>query len=169
MLEVSGLGVLIEGPAAIGKSETALGLIKRGHALVSDDLTELRCDPAGVVHGAAVAVTRHYMEIRGIGIIYVPALFGMAAVRGEKVLDLVITLRPQTGGDKDLDRSGGQSLYRDLLGVPIPQLVILVAPGRDLVNIVETAAMEYKLRLSGHVAYRDLDEQIKRHHAGIGE
>ncbi len=169
MMEVAGLGVLIEGPAGIGKSETALGLIKRGHALVADDLTGLRLDSDGVVHAAAQAVTRHYMEIRGIGIIYIPALFGMAAVRGEKVLDLVITLRPQADGDDDLDRSGGQSLHRELLGVRVPQLVIPVAPGRDLVNIVETAAMEYKLRLSGHVAHRDLDEQIKRHHAGSGE
>jgi len=169
MLEVSGLGVLIEGPAGIGKSETALGLIKRGHALVADDLTALRRDPSGVLHGAAVAVTRHYMEIRGIGIVYVPHLFGVAAVRGEKALDLVITLRPQSGGEEDLDRGGGQSLFRELLGVAVPQLVIPVAPGRDLVNIVETAAMEYKLRMSGHVAYRELDERIKRHHAGSGE
>lgn len=169
MIEVAGLGVLIEGPAGIGKSETALGLIKRGHALVADDLTELRRDADGAIHGAAVAVTRHYMEIRGIGIIYVPALFGVGAVRGEKALDLVITLRPQAEGDDDLERGGGQDLRRELLGVPVPQLVVPVAPGRDLVNIVETAAMEYKLRLSGQVAHRDLDEQIKRHHTGNGE
>ncbi len=168
MIEVAGLGVLIEGPAGIGKSETALGLIKRGHALVADDLTELRRDADGVVHGAAVAVTRHYMEIRGIGIIYIPALFGVAAVRGEKALDLVITLLPQKEGEHDLDRSGEQNLTRELLGVRIPQLIIPVAPGRDLVNIAETAAMEYKLKLSGHVAHRDLDEQIKRHHAESG-
>lgn len=169
MLEVSGLGVLIEGPAGIGKSETALGLIKRGHALVADDLTALRRDTSGDLHGAAVAVTRYYMEIRGIGIIYVPHLFGVAAVRGEKALGLVITLRPQSEGEADLDRGGGQNLFRELLGVAVPQLIISVAPGRDLVNIVETAAMEYKLRVSGHVAYHDLDEQIKRHHAGSGE
>ncbi len=168
MIEVAGLGVLIEGPAGIGKSETALGLIKRGHALVADDLTELRRDADGVIHGAAVAVTRHYMEIRGIGIIYVPALFGVAAVRGEKALDLVITLLPQKEGEYDLDRSGDQNRTRELLGVRIPQLIIPVAPGRDLVNIAETAAMEYKLKLSGQVAHRDLDEQIKRHHAGSG-
>jgi HPr kinase/phosphorylase len=169
MIEVAGLGILIEGPAGIGKSETALGLIKRGHALVADDLTELRRDADGVIHGAAVPVTRHYMEIRGIGIIYVPALFGVAAVRGEKSLDLVITLLPQQEGEHDLDRSGDQTRTRELLGVRIPQLIIPVAPGRDLVNIAETAAMEYKLKLSGQVAHRDLDEQIKRHHTGSGE
>lgn len=169
MLEVAGLGVLIEGPAGIGKSETALGLIKRGHALVADDLTEFRRDADGVLHGAAVAVTRHYMEIRGIGIIYIPALFGVGSVRGEKALDLVITLRPQTEGEHDLDRCGDHTRTRDILGVRVPQLVIPVAPGRDLVNIAETAAMEYKLKQSGRVAHRDLDEQIKRHHAGSGE
>lgn len=168
MIEVAGLGVLIEGPAGIGKSETALGLIKRGHALVADDLTELRRDSDGVIHGAALSVTRHYMEIRGIGIIYVPALFGVAAVRGEKALDLVITLRPQHEGEHDLDRSGDQNRTRDLLGVRVPQLIIPVAPGRDLVNIAETAAMEYKLKLSGQVAHRDLDERIKRHHSRSG-
>ncbi|NLL84298.1 MAG: HPr(Ser) kinase/phosphatase [Lentisphaerae bacterium] len=164
MLEVAGLGVMIEGPAGVGKSETALGLIKRGHALVADDLTALRRDPAGTLHGSAVEVTRHYMEIRGIGIIYVPRLFGVAAARGEKTLDLVITLRPQSVNDADLDRTGAQNLTREFLGVSVPQLVIPVAPGRDLVNIVETAAMEHKLRATGVIAYSDLAERIKRHH-----
>jgi HPr kinase/phosphorylase len=169
MLEVVGLGVLIEGPAGIGKSETALGLVERGHALVADDLIVIRRDSAGCLHGAAVEVTRHYMEIRGIGIIYVPTLFGVASVRGEKQLDLIVTLRPQTSGEEDLDRSGATDHQREVLGVRVPQRIILVAPGRDLVNIVETAALEYKSRLLGQVAYRDLDERIKRHHAGAGE
>jgi HPr kinase/phosphorylase len=169
MLEVVGLGVLIEGPAGIGKSETALGLVERGHALVADDLIVVRRDNAGSLHGSAVEVTRHYMEIRGIGIVFVPALFGVAAVRGEKQLDLVVTLRPQAAGEEDLDRSGATDHRREVLGVSVPQRIILVAPGRDLVNIVETAALEYKSRLSGQVAYRDLDERIKRHHAGAGE
>jgi HPr kinase/phosphorylase len=116
-----------------------------------------------------VEVTRHYMEIRGIGIIYVPTLFGVASVRGEKQLDLIVTLRPQTSGEEDLDRSGATDHQREVLGVRVPQRIILVAPGRDLVNIVETAALEYKSRLLGQVAYRDLDERIKRHHAGAGE
>jgi HPr kinase/phosphorylase len=169
MLEVVGLGILIEGPAGIGKSETALGLVRRGHALVADDLIVIRRDNAGCLHGAAVEITRHYMEIRGIGITYVPSLFGVAAVRGAKQLDLVVTLRPQTAGEDDLDRSGATDHRRELLGVGVPQRIILVAPGRDLVNIVETAALEYKSRLSGQVAYRDLDERIKRHHIGAGE
>ncbi|MDD5708665.1 MAG: HPr(Ser) kinase/phosphatase, partial [Kiritimatiellae bacterium] len=165
MLEVAGVGVMIEGQPGIGKSETALGLIKRGHALVADDLTQLRRDSGGKLIGAAIEVTRFYMEIRGLGIIYVPAIFGVSAVRGEKQLDLVVTLMRQADVDADLDRAGETELKREFLGVNVPQVVLPVAPGRDLVNIVETVAQEYKLRLSGQIAFKDLDERIKRHHA----
>ncbi len=169
MLEVAGVGVFIEGAAGLGKSETALGLIKRGHALVADDLTQLRRDSNNNLLGSAVPVTQYYMEIRGIGIIYVPAIFGVAAVRGEKQVDLVVTLKRQGEADAELDRTGTEELTREFMGVSVPQLVIPVAPGRDLVNLVETAAQEHKLRLSGYVAVRELDSQIKQHHAGGGE
>jgi HPr kinase/phosphorylase len=92
MVEIMGIGVLLEGPAGIGKSETALGLIKEGHALVSDDVTALRLDSAGNLIGGPMPVTRFHMEIRGLGIIHVPSLFGVASVREEKKLDLVATL-----------------------------------------------------------------------------
>jgi HPr kinase/phosphorylase len=169
MLEVAGVGVMIEGQPGIGKSETALGLVKRGHALVADDLTELRRDSSGRLMGAAVEVTRYYMEIRGLGIIYVPAIFGAAAVRGEKQLDLVVTLMRQADVDAELDRSGETELRREFLGVSVRQVILPVAPGRDMVNIVETVAQEYKLRLSGQVAFEHLDERIKRHHAARAE
>ncbi len=166
MLEVAGVGVFIEGAAGLGKSETALGLIKRGHALVADDLTLLRRDSNNNLLGSAMPVTQYYMEIRGIGIIHVPSIFGVAAVRGEKQVDLVVTLKRQGEADAELDRTGMEQLSREFLGVSVPQLVIPVAPGRDLVNLVETAAQEHKLRLSGFVAVRELDTRIKRHHAG---
>lgn len=166
MVEVAGVGVFIEGAAGLGKSETALGLIKRGHALVADDVTQFRRDSSNNLLGSAMAVTQYYMEIRGIGIIHVPSIFGVAAVRGEKQVDLVVTLKRQGEADAELDRTGTDDLRRDFLGVAVPQLVIPVAPGRDLVNLVETAAQEYKLRLSGFVAVRELDSRIKRHHAG---
>lgn len=169
MLEVAGVGLLIEGQPGIGKSETALGLVKHGHALVADDLTQLRRDNSGRLIGAAIEVTRHYMEIRGLGIIYVPSIFGASAVRGEKQLDLIVTLMRQSDVDAELDRCGDTQLFRELMGVQVPQVIIPVAPGRDLVNIVETVAQEYKLRLSGHVAFRELDERIKRHHLATGE
>jgi len=166
MLEVAGVGVFIEGAPGLGKSETALGLIKRGHALVADDLTLLRRDSNSNLVGAAMPVTQYYMEIRGIGIIHVPSIFGVAAVRGEKQVNLVVTLKRQGEADAELDRTGTEELKREFLGVSVPQLVIPVAPGRDLVNLVETAAQEHKLRLSGFVAVRELDLRIKRHHAG---
>ncbi|MDD4017332.1 MAG: HPr(Ser) kinase/phosphatase [Kiritimatiellae bacterium] len=169
MLEVAGVGVLIEGAPGLGKSETALGLIKRGHALVADDLTLLRRDSNNFLLGSAIAVTQYYMEIRGIGIIHVPSIFGVSAVRGEKQVDLVVTLKRQGEADAELDRTGVEEMCREFLGVSVPQLVIPVAPGRDLVNLVETAAQEHKLRLSGFVAVRELDSRIKQHHVGGGE
>lgn len=161
MMEVAGVGVLIEGAPGIGKSETALGLIRRGCALVADDCTELKVANDGTLTGSAVPVTQFYMEIRGLGIIYVPSIFGVAAVRGEKKVDLVVTLRRQGECDDDLDRIGENDLRRNFLGVDVPQVVIPVAPGRDLVNIVETVAMEYKLRFAGQVAHLTLDDRIK--------
>ncbi len=165
LLEVSGLGVLLEGPAGIGKSETALGLIKRGHALISDDMTEVRLSGAGTLIGSAVPLTRHYMEIRGIGIIHVPSLFGAASVAAEKPIALMITLRRQP--DAEADRIGEAKFHAGIMGIRLPQIVIPVAPGRDLVNIVETAALEWRLRQAGQVAARDLDERIKRRLTGV--
>lgn len=164
MVEVAGLGILIEGPPGIGKSETALGLIKRGYALVADDCTEVRRDGDGTLVGSAIPLTRFYMEMRGLGIIHVPSIFGAASVRGEKQVDLVVTLKRQCDCDRDddIDRTGENVLHRTFLGVEIPQVVVPVAPGRDLVNFVETVAQEFSLRLAGQVAHVELDERIKR-------
>lgn len=169
MMEVAGMGVLIEGPPGIGKSETALGLIKHGHALVADDCTQLVRSSEGSLIGSAVGITQYYMEIRGLGIIYVPSIFGVSAVRGAKKVNLVVTLMPQkteTDG-ADLDRTGANDLKRNFLGVDVPQVVLPVAPGRDIVNVVETVAQEYKLRIGGQVAYKNLDAQIKRLNTAI--
>jgi HPr kinase/phosphorylase len=165
MVEIMGMGVLIEGKPGMGKSETALGLIKRGHALVSDDITTLRLDSSGKVIGAPVSVTRYHMEVRGVGIIHVPSLFGVAAVREEKKLDLVATLC-EPGSCPDEERGGREKLTRVLLGVPIPQVLIRVAPGRDLVNLIETAALDHKLRRLGHDAAKELDDRLIRSMTG---
>ncbi len=166
MLEVSGSGVILEGEPGIGKSETALGLIKHGHALVADDCTVLRPDSANEhLIGSAVPITQYYMEIRGLGIIYVPSIFGVSSVRGDKQVDLVITLKRQSETEGELDRVGEHTLKREFLGIQVPQIIIPVAPGRDLVNVVETVAQEYKLRQSGQAAFELLDEQIKKQNA----
>jgi HPr kinase/phosphorylase len=159
MIEHKGIGILIEGKAGTGKSEIALALIRRGAALVSDDITALRRDSAGALIGAAVDVTRYHMEIRGIGIIHVPSLFGLTSVRGEKKLDMVVTLCPP-GTRDERDRSGEARENRELLGVPVPRLYVPVAPGRDLANVVEAAALDQKLRMLGHDAAKELDERL---------
>ncbi len=160
-VEVAGLGVLIEGAPGLGKSETALGLVKRGNALVADDFTCIRKDVAiNALFASAREVTRNYMEIRGIGIINVPKVFGVASVRGEKRIDLVVSLRRLEDVVGELDRSGQERRTRTILGVDVPQITIPVSAGRDLVNLIETAAQQYKLLDSGYDAVKDLDERI---------
>ena len=160
-VEVAGLGVMLEGAPGLGKSETALGLIKHGNALVADDLTCLRKDvAANRLFATASPATRNYMEIRGIGIIHVPSVFGVTAVRGEKELDLVVTLKSMKETEGELDRTGEERQTRTILGVEVPQITIPVAAGRDLVNLVETAAQQYKLLAAGHDAVKALDAQL---------
>lgn len=159
MVEIHGIGVLIEGIPGVGKSEAALGLIKKGHALVSDDTTHLRRDSSGHIIAAPVNITRYHMEIRGLGIIHVPSIFGVSSIRGEKKLDLVATLRPQSVEDEE-NRCGTCKSTKELLGVEVKRVFIPVAPGRDVVNILETAALDYKLRTLGHDAVKELDERV---------
>jgi HPr kinase/phosphorylase len=159
MIEILGIGVLLEGKPGMGKSETALGLIKKGHALVSDDITALRLDSAGSIIASPLEATRYHMEIRGVGIIHVPSLFGVASVREEKRLDLVVSLCHP--GTKDEENRGGEvKTTRTLLGVEVPQIYLPVAPGRDLANVVETAALDERLRRLGHDAAKELDEKL---------
>ena len=160
-VEVAGLGVLIEGAPGLGKSETALGLVKRGNALVADDFTCIRKDVAiNAIFASASEVTRNYMEIRGIGIINVPKVFGVTAGRGETRVDLVISLRRMEDVNGELDRTGQERRTRTILGVEVPQITIPVSAGRDLVNLIETAAQQYKLLASGYDAVKDLDARI---------
>ena len=159
MVEIMGVGVLLVGKAGVGKSETALALIKKGHCLVSDDVTSLRVDSSGVVIGSPVGVTRYHMEIRGLGIIHVPSLFGVASVRNEKRLDLVINLCSPDMITSE-DRSGQNALRRTILGVDIPCIEVPVAPGRDVANIVEVAALDQMLKRLGHDAAKELDEKL---------
>ena len=160
-VEVAGLGDMVEGAPGLGKSETALGLVKHGNALVADDLTCLRKDvAANMLFASASPATRNYMEIRGIGIIHVPSVFGVTAVRAEKKLDLVVTLKGMRETEGELDRTGEDRQTRTILGVEVPQITIPVSAGRDLVNLVETAAQQYKLLAAGHDAVKALDAQL---------
>ena len=163
MVEVCGIGVLVEGDPGLGKSETALGLVKRGHALVADDLTCIRKDVlSGALMGSASDSTAGFMEIRGIGIIHVPSIFGINAVRGEKRVELVITFKRLSDIIGEIDRVGMTRHYKNILGVDVPQTVIPVSEGRDLVNLVETAAQQHKLIEAGFDPVNELSERLHR-------
>ncbi|MBN1671330.1 MAG: HPr(Ser) kinase/phosphatase [Kiritimatiellae bacterium] len=159
MVDVHGVGVLIEGAAGIGKSEIALALVEKGYSLVSDDVTVFQTDSSGNVLGSAVEVTRYHMQIRGLGIIHVPSLFGVTSVCEEKRLDLVISLK-KSEAEINEDGSGLTAETCTILGVEIPRVSIHVAPGRDLAYLVEVAAHNQKLKLLGHDAAKELDAKL---------
>lgn len=156
-MEVMGIGVLLRGDPGIGKSETALSLIERGYSLVSDDVTEIRRTTRGRIVCWANEVTRYHMEIRGLGIIHVPSLFGVSSIRRQTELDMVIDLKQPTG---DEDRTGIHPGSVNLLGVDIPCITLPVRSGRDMANIVEVAALNQKLKELGHDAAKELDDKI---------
>ncbi len=163
MVEVFGLGVLFEGDPGLGKSETALGLIKHGYALIADDLTCIRREIGNnTLYGSASESTAGYMEIRGIGIMHIPSLFGVSAVRGEKCLELVVTFKRLQDVAGEIDRIGQTRRVRTILGVDVPNIIIPVSAGRDLVNLVETAAMQQKLLMLGGDPVLDLSERLRR-------
>ena len=163
MVEVCGIGVLFEGDSGLGKSETALGLIKRGSALVADDLTCIRKDVGNnLLFGSAAESTAGFMEIRGIGIMHVQSIFGVSAVRGEKRLGLIITFKRLDDVKGEIDRVGQTRRTKTILGVDVPNIIIPVSAGRDLVNLVETAAMQQKLILSGYDPVFELSERLRK-------
>lgn len=159
MVDIMGIGAMIEGPPGVGKSETALSLIVRGYSLVADDLTELRRVGSGEILGTAADVTRFHMEIRGLGIIHVPSLYGVASVRREKRLDLIVRLERAMDASEE-ERTGLELQTKDVLGVAVPFFRIPVVAGRDISNIVEAAALNFRLRQLGHDAAKELDQRI---------
>ena len=163
MVEVCGIGVLFEGDSGLGKSETALGLIKRGCALVADDLTCIRKDVGNnLLFGSAAESTAGYMEIRGIGIMHVQSIFGVSAVRGEKRLGLIVTFKRLDDVKGEIDRVGQTRRAKTILGVDVPNIIIPVSAGRDLVNLVETAAMQQKLIMSGYDPILELSGRLRK-------
>jgi len=159
MLEIMGIGVLLQGKAGIGKSETALSLIERGYSLVADDVTEVVRYSSSRVVAYANELTRYHMEIRGVGIVHVPSLFGVAAIRRETALDMVIELHPYAN-DADEERTGIAPAEIDVLGTKFPFYSLPVSPGRDMANIIEVTALNHKLRMLGHDAAKELDEKV---------
>lgn len=159
MVDILGVGVIIRGESGIGKSETVLALIERGYSLVSDDITRVTLVDGRDVIGTSAEITRHHMEVRGIGIVNVAAMFGVKSVRREKQVDLVVTLK--TWDDvPDVDRLGMDEDYIQVLGVGIPHITIPVRPGRDLARLIEVAAFQTKLKASGYNPAKELNDRL---------
>jgi HPr kinase/phosphorylase len=158
-VDILGVGVLIRGESGIGKSEAVLALIERGYSLVADDVTKVTLIDGHEVMCTSVELTRDHMEIRGIGIINVAAMFGVKSIRKEKNLDLVITLKAWNEVE-DVDRIGIEQEFVKILGVNIPHITIPVRPGRDLARLIEVAAFQTKLKMSGQNAAQELDDRL---------
>jgi len=159
MVDILGVGVIIRGESGIGKSEAVLALIERGYSLVADDVVKAVLIDGRAVLCTSSEITRDHMEVRGIGIINVAQMFGVKAIRKDKKLDLIITLKPWDEV-KDVDRLGMEQEYVQVLGVDIPHVMIPVRPGRDIARLIEVAAFQIKLRKSGYNAAHELNNRL---------
>lgn len=162
LVEVYGEGVLLMGESGVGKSETAVELIKRGHRLIADDAVEIRRLNNNVLMGSAPELIRYYVEMRGIGVIDVRRLFGMAAVKERQAIDMVINLEQWREGML-YDRLGLDDFYNTILDVRIPALTIPVKPGRNLAVIIEVAAMNNRHKKMGYNAAQEFTDRINQH------
>ena len=160
LVEVLGIGVLIRGPSGIGKSEAALELVTRGHRLVADDVVRLREGPGGRPSGSSPPLIRHHLEIRGIGILYVPDLYGPEAVAEESDVGLVCRLERWREGES-YERVGLERTTESLLGGAVPSLLLPVRPAGNMATLIEVAVRDHLKRASGVVAASRLDERMR--------
>lgn len=159
LVEVYGMGILLIGKSGVGKSETALELIKRGHRLIADDVVEIK-KVEDDIRGTSPEIIRHFMEIRGIGIVDIERLYGVSAVKQWEFIDLVIELE-FWDDKKEYDRIGLDEDYTEILGARVPKMVIPVRPGRNTAMIVEVAARNNRQKLLGYNAALALDAKVK--------
>ena len=159
LVEVYGEGILLLGDSGVGKSETAIELVKRGHRLIADDAVEIKKVSATTLVGCAPALIRHYVELRGIGIVDVRRLFGMGAVKETEKIDLVINMEPWIQG-KMYDRLGLDDQTVDILGIKIPSITIPVRPGRNLAIILEIAAMNNRQKKMGYNTAEEFNKKL---------
>lgn len=160
LVDVYGVGVLIMGESGIGKSEAALELIKRGHRLVTDDVVEIRKVSDETLVGTAPNITKHFIELRGIGIVDVRSMFGVQSVRETQNIDLVITLEDWSR-DKEYDRLGLEEQYTEFLGNKVVCYRIPIRPGRNLAIIVESAAVNHRQKQMGYNAAQELYKRVQ--------
>jgi HPr kinase/phosphorylase len=159
LVDVYGLGVLIQGEAGIGKSECALELLKRGHILVADDSVEIQHRRGGILRGYCPEPLKHYMEVRGLGVIDVKLLFGIGSILDRTRVELAIRLEPWTGGGH-YDRTGLDSEHATILDVDIPLIRIPVSPGRNLAVLIEVAALNQRLRSKGYFSAESFNQKL---------
>lgn len=159
LVDVYGVGILLMGDSGIGKSETALELVKRGHRLVADDAVEIKKVADRRLIGDSPELIRHFMEIRGIGIIDIKSMYGVGAVINSKAIDMVIYLE-FWNSSKEYDRLGLVEEYTEILDVQLPKITLPVRPGRNLAVIVEVAAMNWRLKHMGYHAAQELDKRL---------
>ena len=159
MVDILGVGTLVRGSAGIGKSECVLGLLERGYPLIADDVTRLRLIDGRHLVGTAPELTRHHMEVRGVGIINVSSMFGVRAVRAEKVLDLIVTLKDWQELEEP-DRIGLNQQFHEILGTQVPHITIPVRIGRDLSRLVEVAALDQKLKAMGQDSAKEFNARL---------
>jgi HPr kinase/phosphorylase len=161
LLDILGLGVLIVGESGIGKSECALDLIVRGHRLVADDTVEVRRRSETILIGTCPDLTRHHMELRGLGVINVKELFGIASTRSSKRVEMVVQLERWEAG-REYERLGLDESFYEILGLRVPLIRMPVAPGRNIAILVEVAARNQLLRARGHHAAKALADRLER-------
>ncbi|HYD42293.1 MAG TPA: HPr(Ser) kinase/phosphatase [Anaeromyxobacter sp.] len=161
LLDVFGVGILLLGKSGIGKSEIALDLVMRGHRLVADDIVDVRRRTADSVVGAGSEIIKHHMEIRGLGIINIKDLFGVASIRERKKIEIVLEL-VEWDPSVEYDRLGVEDRKFRILDVEIPMLIVPVRPGRNMTTIVEVAARNHLLKLQGHHSAREFQDKLNR-------
>ena len=159
LVEVYGEGILLLGDSGVGKSETAIELVKRGHRLIADDAVEIKRVSAKTLVGQAPEIIRHYVELRGIGVVDVRRLFGMGAVKNSEKIDLIINLEPWVQG-KMYDRLGIDEERTEILGINLPSITIPVRPGRNLSIIIEVAAMNNRQKKMGYNTAEEFNKRI---------
>lgn len=161
LVDIFEVGVLLSGQSGIGKSECALELVMRGHRLVADDIVECDYRPPGMVFGEPADPLRHFMEVRGLGILNIKDLYGVTSVRDRKRIDLVVDLELWNEA-REYDRIGVDDHYREILGVPIRMVRLPIQPGRNMSSIIEIAARAELLRRAGHHPAKDFIDRIEK-------
>ncbi|AKL97466.1 HPr(Ser) kinase/phosphatase [Endomicrobium proavitum] len=161
LINVYGLGVLIMGHAGIGKSECALELVKRGHMLVADDMVNIKKMSGRTLLGSGLEITKHLIEVRGVGIIDVKSLFGIGSILDESHIEYVIKLE-EWDKVKKTERVGMDELYTEILGVNVPEIIVPVGPGRNLAVLVETATLNQRLKNKGYFTAKELSARLQK-------